>query len=50
MLEWVDPIFAMGNWGPELVEIANGDLRLGSAANTRTLFPGSWFAKPIRNI
>ena len=29
MLEWADPIFAMGNWGPELVEIANGDLRLG---------------------
>jgi iron complex transport system substrate-binding protein len=24
MLEWTDPIFAMGNWGPELVEAANG--------------------------
>jgi iron complex transport system substrate-binding protein len=24
MLEWTDPFFAMGNWGPELVEIANG--------------------------
>ena len=29
MLEWTDPIFAMGNWGPELVEAANGEL-LGS--------------------
>lgn len=30
MLEWTDPIFAMGNWGPELVEIANGELLLGN--------------------
>ena len=30
MLEWADPIFAMGNWGPELVEIANGELLLGA--------------------
>jgi iron complex transport system substrate-binding protein len=29
MLEWTDPIFAMGNWGPELVEAANGKLSLG---------------------
>ena len=29
MLEWTDPIFAMGNWGPELVEAANGNLLLG---------------------
>ena len=29
MLEWTDPIFAMGNWGPELVEAANGQLLLG---------------------
>ncbi len=28
-LEWIDPIFAMGNWGPELVEIANGEALLG---------------------
>jgi iron complex transport system substrate-binding protein len=28
-LEWTDPIFAMGNWGPELVESANGRLLLG---------------------
>jgi len=29
MLEWTDPIFAMGNWGPELVERAQGRLCLG---------------------
>jgi iron complex transport system substrate-binding protein len=29
MIEWTDPLFAMGNWGPELVEIANGELLIG---------------------
>ena len=29
VLEWTDPVFAMGNWGPELVEAANGRLLLG---------------------
>ena len=29
MLEWTDPIFSMGNWGPELVEAANGNALLG---------------------
>jgi iron complex transport system substrate-binding protein len=29
MLEWTDPIFSMGNWGPELVEAANGQVLLG---------------------
>jgi iron complex transport system substrate-binding protein len=29
MLEWTDPIFSMGNWGPELVEAANGQVMLG---------------------
>jgi iron complex transport system substrate-binding protein len=28
-LEWTDPVFAMGNWGPELIEAANGRLVLG---------------------
>jgi iron complex transport system substrate-binding protein len=28
-LEWTDQVFAMGNWGPELVEAANGRLMLG---------------------
>ncbi len=30
VIEWIDPLFAMGNWGPELVEIANGDLLLSA--------------------
>src|SRR6185436_9778659 len=29
MIEWTDPIFAMANWTPELVEIAHGDPVLG---------------------
>ncbi len=29
VLEWMDPVFAMGNWGPELVDAANGRLALG---------------------
>ncbi len=29
MLEWTDPVFAMGNWGPELVDAAHGRLVLG---------------------
>lgn len=29
-LEWTDPVFAMGNWGPELIELANGGLLLGN--------------------
>ena len=29
MIEWTDPIFPMGNWGPELVDAANGRLVLG---------------------
>jgi iron complex transport system substrate-binding protein len=30
VLEWTDPVFAIANWGPELVEIANGDALLGN--------------------
>ena len=30
VLEWTDPLFTMGNWGPELVEIANGAPMLGT--------------------
>jgi iron complex transport system substrate-binding protein len=29
-LEWIDPIFHMGNWGPELVELAGGTNVLGT--------------------
>jgi len=29
VLEWIEPAYAMGNWGPELVECAGGALALG---------------------
>jgi iron complex transport system substrate-binding protein len=29
-LEWIDPVFAMGNWGPELVDLAGGTNALGT--------------------
>jgi len=29
VIEWTDPLFVMSNWGPELVEIANGEHLLG---------------------
>jgi iron complex transport system substrate-binding protein len=36
MLEWTDPVFAMGNWGPELVDAANGHLLLGERGEHST--------------
>jgi iron complex transport system substrate-binding protein len=36
VLEWTDPLFAMGNWGPELVELAHGDLRIGKQGEYST--------------
>lgn len=30
MIEWTDPVYAMGNWGPELVEFACGNLLIGN--------------------
>jgi iron complex transport system substrate-binding protein len=39
MLEWTDPFFAMGNWGPELVEIANGETLLGHPGEFSTAIP-----------
>jgi len=44
MLEWTDPIFAMGNWGPELVEIANGELLLGNRGQHSTAIAGEQVA------
>jgi iron complex transport system substrate-binding protein len=29
VLEWIEPVYAMANWGPELVEYAGGALALG---------------------
>jgi iron complex transport system substrate-binding protein len=39
MLEWADPLFAMGNWGPELVDIANGELLLGEKGQYSAAIP-----------
>jgi len=39
MLEWTDPVFATGNWGPELVKIANGEPLLGHAGEFSTAIP-----------
>ncbi len=37
-LEWIDPPFAMGNWGPELVALAGGEDLLGSlGVHSRTI-------------
>jgi iron complex transport system substrate-binding protein len=41
MLEWVDPIFSMGNWGPELVEAANGNVLLGEKGQHSQAIPRS---------
>ncbi len=38
-LEWIDPPFAMGNWGPELVEIAGGRSVLGRPGARSTTTP-----------
>ena len=40
MVEWTDPLFAMGNWGPELVELANGELLLGKKGEYSAAIPG----------
>jgi iron complex transport system substrate-binding protein len=39
MIEWTDPMFAMGNWGPELVEIANGEWLLGRKGEYSAAIP-----------
>lgn len=39
LLEWTDPIFAMGNWGPELVEAAGGRPLLGEKGRHSTAIP-----------
>ena len=39
MLEWTDPIFSMGNWGPELVEMANGKILLGEKGEHSRAIP-----------
>jgi iron complex transport system substrate-binding protein len=38
-VEWIDPVFAMGNWGPELVALAGGRSVLGQVAARSTTTP-----------
>jgi iron complex transport system substrate-binding protein len=38
-LEWIEPLFAMGNWGPEIVDIAGGEALLGSPGAHSTTLP-----------
>ena len=38
-LEWVDPLFAMGNWGPEIVEVAGGACVFGTPGAHSTTLP-----------
>jgi len=45
MLEWTDPLFAMANWGPELVEVANGELLIGKKGEYSTSMPGERLAE-----
>jgi iron complex transport system substrate-binding protein len=40
-LEWIEPVFAMGNWGPELVELAGGTSLLGTPGAHSTTTPWS---------
>jgi iron complex transport system substrate-binding protein len=39
MLEWAAPIFSMGNWGPELVEAANGHALLSEKGQHSQAIP-----------
>ncbi len=38
-LEWIAPLFAMGNWGPELISVAGGDCLLGAPGAHSTTLP-----------
>ncbi len=38
-LEWLDPVFATGNWGPELVDLAGGTSLLGNPGAHSTTTP-----------
>lgn len=47
-IEWTDPPFVMGNWGPELVDVAGGENLLGQAGahSTTTSFEAVFDADP----
>ncbi len=39
MIEWTDPLFSMGNWGPELVDAANAELPFGRPGEYSAVLP-----------
>jgi iron complex transport system substrate-binding protein len=39
VLEWADPIYPMGNWGPELVDAAGAELALGNCGQHSFAIP-----------
>ena len=39
VLEWTDPVFPMSNWGPQLVDAANGELALGNNGQHSSAIP-----------
>jgi iron complex transport system substrate-binding protein len=47
-IEWIDPVFGMGNWGPELVALAGGRNVLGQPAvrSTTTAWEAVLVADP----
>jgi iron complex transport system substrate-binding protein len=38
-LEWIEPVFAMGNWGPEIVDLAGGTSLLGNPGQHSSSIP-----------
>jgi iron complex transport system substrate-binding protein len=38
-LEWIEPVFNMGNWGPELITLAGGENVLGTPGAHSTAIP-----------
>jgi iron complex transport system substrate-binding protein len=38
-LEWIEPLFAIGNWGPEIVDLAGGHCLLGAPGAHSTRLP-----------
>ncbi len=38
-LEWIEPLFEMGNWGPEIVDIAGGQSLLSAPGAHSTTLP-----------
>ena len=38
-LEWLDPVFVPGHWGPEMVTLAGGDMLAGSAGERSLQVP-----------